>query len=116
MSGDYAATDHAPRGRLTEVAGTISVAAMQHAHAVLAGRGVWVTNEKTLLERAGLRGIDDVPAGRPAAASPRPDDLDAALRETRALFDSVCPNEPQPSGPAGPGCGNSLAPRRSSPA
>jgi hypothetical protein len=30
---------------------------------VLAGRGEWVTNDKTLLDRAGLRRIDDVLAG-----------------------------------------------------
>ncbi|QPP09986.1 nucleotidyltransferase domain-containing protein [Streptomyces bathyalis] len=83
----YARTNYAPRGRLTEVAGAISVAAMQHAHAVLADRGVWVTNEKTLLERAGLRGIDEVLA----AASTRPDGLAAALREAEALFESVLP-------------------------
>jgi hypothetical protein len=54
---------------------------------VLADRGVWVTNEKTLLERAGLRGIDEVLA----AASTRPDDLVAALRGAEALFESVLP-------------------------
>lgn len=30
------------------------------AHAVLAARGQWVTNDKTLLTRAGLREIDEV--------------------------------------------------------
>ncbi|MDQ0990284.1 hypothetical protein QFZ74_001512 [Streptomyces sp. V3I7] len=34
---------------------------------MLAFRGAWVTNEKRLLERAGLRGIDD------ALAQLRPD-------------------------------------------
>ncbi|SCK57524.1 nucleotidyltransferase domain-containing protein [Streptomyces sp. WMMB 322] len=83
----YARTSYAPRGCLTEVAGSIAVAAMQHAHAVLAGRGVWVTNEKTLLERAGLRGIDEVTA----SASTRPEDLEEALREAEAFFESVVP-------------------------
>ena len=32
-----------------------------------AGSGEWVTNEKTLIDRAGLRGIDDVLTGRSAA-------------------------------------------------
>lgn len=35
---------------------------MQAGHAVLAARGEWVTNEKRLVERAGLRGIDRIVA------------------------------------------------------
>jgi predicted nucleotidyltransferase len=58
----YAKACHAPRGRLTETAGAIATAAAQAAHAVLAARGEWVTNEKRLLERAGLRRIDAVVA------------------------------------------------------
>ncbi|MEU6510509.1 nucleotidyltransferase domain-containing protein [Streptomyces sp. NPDC046942] len=57
---DYARANHAPHGRLTETAGAIATAAAQAAHGVLAARGEWVTNEKRLLERAGLRGIDGV--------------------------------------------------------
>jgi hypothetical protein len=34
---------------------------------VLAARGMWVTNEKELLSRAGLRGVDEVLAGLSAA-------------------------------------------------
>lgn len=56
----YAKANHASRGRLTETAGAIATAAAQAAHAVLAARGEWVTNEKRLLERAGLRQIDAV--------------------------------------------------------
>ncbi|MGA5320687.1 nucleotidyltransferase domain-containing protein [Streptomyces seoulensis] len=56
----YAKAHHAPRGRLTEVAGALATAAAQAAHAVLAERGEWITNEKRLLERAGLRRIDEV--------------------------------------------------------
>ncbi|OLZ68100.1 DNA polymerase subunit beta [Streptomyces sp. IMTB 2501] len=59
----YAKANHAPHGRLTETAGAIATAAAQAAHAVLAARGEWVTNEKRLLERAGLRGIDAVVGG-----------------------------------------------------
>ncbi|MEU6772861.1 nucleotidyltransferase domain-containing protein [Streptomyces sp. NPDC046759] len=57
---DHARNYHAPHGRLTETAGAIATAAAQAAHGVLAARGEWVTNEKRLLERAGLRGIDTV--------------------------------------------------------
>ncbi|KUN03914.1 DNA polymerase subunit beta [Streptomyces yokosukanensis] len=56
----YAKAHHAPHGRLTETAGAIATAAAQAAHGVLAARGEWVTNEKRLLERAGLRCMDDV--------------------------------------------------------
>lgn len=60
---DYARANHARSGRLAETAGAIAQAACQTAHAVLAGRGEWVTNEKRLLARAGLRGVDQVVAG-----------------------------------------------------
>jgi Nucleotidyltransferase domain len=63
----YARDAHAARGHLTELAGAIATAACQAAHAVLAERGRWVTNEKTLVDHAGLRGIDDVLAGLSAA-------------------------------------------------
>lgn len=59
----YAKSNHAPAGRLTEVAGALATAALQTGHAVLAARGEWVTNEKRLLERAGLRGIDEIVRG-----------------------------------------------------
>ncbi|MGX1561338.1 nucleotidyltransferase domain-containing protein [Streptomyces sp. NPDC055506] len=56
----YAKAGHAPKGALTQVAGAIALATTQTAHAVLAARGEWVTNEKGLLARAGLRGMDDL--------------------------------------------------------
>ncbi|KRV46682.1 DNA polymerase subunit beta [Wenjunlia vitaminophila] len=78
----YARAAHAERGHLGDCAGAIATAACQTAHAVMAARGQWVTNEKTLLERAGLRGVDDVLAG----LSPEPEALTAALDEAAALF------------------------------
>ncbi|GGZ30913.1 nucleotidyltransferase domain-containing protein [Streptomyces poonensis] len=82
----YARANHAPHGRLTEVAGAIATAALQTAHAVVAGRGEWVTNEKRLLDRAGLRGVDGI-IGRltgdresPAAAAA------AAVADAEALL------------------------------
>ena len=59
----YARAAHARQGHLAETAGAIATAACQAAHSVLAARGQWVTNEKNLLARAGLRGIDGVLAG-----------------------------------------------------
>ncbi|NKY58012.1 nucleotidyltransferase domain-containing protein [Nocardia flavorosea] len=56
----YARASYAPRGRVTETAGALATAAMQTAHAILAARGEWVTNEKRLLERAGLREMDTI--------------------------------------------------------
>ncbi|GGW84987.1 hypothetical protein GCM10010383_12430 [Streptomyces lomondensis] len=43
---------------VTQVAGAIALAATQTAHAVLAARGEWVTNEKGLVGRAGLGEVD----------------------------------------------------------
>ncbi|WP_328633790.1 nucleotidyltransferase domain-containing protein [Streptomyces sp. NBC_00356] len=62
---DYAKGNSVPLGARTEVLGAVAGAAMQAGHAVLAARGEWVTNEKRLLERAGLREIDRV-IGDPA--------------------------------------------------
>lgn len=79
----YAKGAYVPRGQATEVAGALATAAMQTAHAVLAARGEWITNEKRLLEQAGLRGIDTVLAGlRPEAAH-----LERAVAEAEALFE-----------------------------
>ncbi|WP_280431137.1 nucleotidyltransferase domain-containing protein [Nocardia brasiliensis] len=56
----YATDAYARRGQATEVAGSIAIAAMATAHAILAARGEWVVNEKRLLARAGLRDIDAI--------------------------------------------------------
>lgn len=92
----YARSNNAPRGQHTEVAGAIAVAAMQSAHAVLAARGEWVTNEKRLLERAGLRGVDGIlarmgqssrtPSLPPSAPPSPPLSLEAAVDEAKALL------------------------------
>ena len=62
----YARSFHAPQRRLAQCVGLVAQAACQAAHAVLAARGEWITNEKTLLTRAGLRQVDElVAAARP---------------------------------------------------
>ncbi|MFJ8034586.1 nucleotidyltransferase domain-containing protein [Streptomyces sp. NPDC096032] len=78
----YAKDNHAAHGRLTETAGAVATAAAQAAHAVLAARGEWVTNEKRLLERAGLRAVDAV------LGALRPDSgiLVAAVTEAEAVI------------------------------
>ncbi|WP_030606651.1 nucleotidyltransferase domain-containing protein [Streptomyces sclerotialus] len=78
----YAKGAYAPRGQVTEVAGALATAAMETAHAVLAARGEWVTNEKRLLQRAGLRGLDTVLAG----LRPDPQQLARAVAEAETLF------------------------------
>jgi hypothetical protein len=60
---EYARNAHAIRGHLADTAGAIATAACQSAHALLAARGQWVTNEKHLVDLAGLRGVDDVLTG-----------------------------------------------------
>jgi len=77
----YARSNHAPYGRVAQCAGLIAQAASQAAHAVLAARGQWVTNEKTLLVRAGLRGVDDFVA----AAGPDPGVLCDVVDRSRAF-------------------------------
>ncbi|MFG3661930.1 nucleotidyltransferase domain-containing protein [Streptomyces sp. NPDC047706] len=78
----YAKANHARSGHLTETTGAIATAAAQTGHAVLAARGEWVANEKRLLERAGLRGIDGVIGGLSAL----PDQLSRAVAEAERLF------------------------------
>ena len=78
----YARNAHAPRGHLTETAGSIAVAGAQAAHGVLAARSEWVSNEKRLLDRAGLRDLD----GIVARLTPASDRLRAAVDAAAALF------------------------------
>jgi predicted nucleotidyltransferase len=79
----YAKAGHAPKGSLTQVAGAVALAATQTAHAVLAARGEWVTNEKGLIERAGLREVDLVVRN----LMPEPDTLVQAVTEVEALLE-----------------------------
>jgi hypothetical protein len=78
----YARANHAPYGRVTQCAGLVAQATSQAAHAVLAARGEWITNEKQLLTRAGLRRVDDLIA----ATGPDP----AALRDLVDGSRSLC--------------------------
>jgi hypothetical protein len=81
---DYAWKAHAARGHLADTAGAIAVAMCQAAHAVLAARGEWITNDKMLLDRAGLRGADEILAGLTAA----PESLaEAVARATELVSD-----------------------------
>ena len=81
----YAKANHAPAGRLTETAGALATAAVQMGHSVLAARGEWVTNEKRLLERAGLRAMD----GIIETVRPEPELLLRAIADAEALFSAA---------------------------
>ncbi|CAL9425633.1 hypothetical protein SUDANB15_01930 [Streptomyces sp. enrichment culture] len=78
----YAKAGHAPRGALTQVAGAVAVAATHTAHAVTAARGEWVTNEKGLVERAGLKAVDALVE----TLTGRPDHLVRAVTDAEELF------------------------------
>ncbi|MFI0819118.1 nucleotidyltransferase domain-containing protein [Streptomyces sp. NPDC021098] len=78
----YARGAYVPQGQVTEVAGALATAATQTAHAVLAARGEWVTNEKRLLRRAGLGRLDTITAG----LRPEPTALSRALAEAEEVF------------------------------
>jgi hypothetical protein len=93
----YARSAHAEHGRVAQCAGLLSEAACQAAHAVLALRGEWITNEKQLLTRAGLRGIDDIVAGM----SPDPVILTGAADRARGLIDSTLGRARRTPPPAG---------------
>lgn len=97
----YARSAHAPHGRVAETAGALATAAMQTAHAILAARGEWVTNEKRLLERTGLREIDTVIAG----ISPDPGALAGCIDAAREVFATAEARESEAGETAGPAHG-----------
>jgi hypothetical protein len=59
----YARAAHAARGHLSDTCGAIAVSLARTAHAVLAARGEWITNDKLLIDKAGLRHADMALAG-----------------------------------------------------
>lgn len=73
----YARDAHAPRGHAVDCAGAAARACCETAHAILAARGEWITNEKRLLQRAGLRGLDPLIQTMP----PSPAALTSALNQ-----------------------------------
>ena len=77
----YAQTAHAPAGRTAQCLAMLTLAASQASHAILAVRREWITNEKTLLDRAGLRGVDVIESTVDAT----PDGLLAACRTVETL-------------------------------
>ncbi len=82
---DYAIDHHAPAGRITECAGLLAQATAQSAHAILAGRGQWVTNEKFLIANAGLEPVGELLAQAQAS----PTSLLAVARAVREVCESA---------------------------
>ncbi|HEV2242154.1 MAG TPA: nucleotidyltransferase domain-containing protein [Streptosporangiaceae bacterium] len=80
----YGRGAYAARGKLCETAGTVATAACQSAHAVLAATGQWVINEKTLLDRADLRGVDELLASLTPDADHLTKAVDAAEAQLQA--------------------------------
>lgn len=78
---DYA-DSHARHGRAAQCAGLLSEASCYAAHAILSHRGEWVTNEKQLLSKANLRGIDNVIAD----LNSEPRSLEHAVSSARELL------------------------------
>jgi hypothetical protein len=67
----------------------IAQAASYTAHAVLAARGQWVTNDKTLLTGAGLREIDELIAAAGVGRESLLDAVDGSLELcSRAMDDA----------------------------
>lgn len=74
----YARNGHAAHGRRAQTAGLLVTGASCAAHAILAARGEWITDEKQLLPRAAG---DGRPAGRPGRGHrPMRRAVSAALR------------------------------------
>ncbi|MCA4135326.1 hypothetical protein [Arthrobacter sp. M4] len=76
----YARAAYVETEKITELAGALATSAMMTAHAVLAARGEWVTNEKRLLERAGLRDLDELITSLRADPSVLEDAIEQANR------------------------------------
>lgn len=81
----YVREAHAEHGHLAETVGAIGQATCEAAHAVLARRGEWVTNEKRIIERAGLREVDSVLAG----LTPDAESLTRAVDSALELLDTL---------------------------
>jgi predicted nucleotidyltransferase len=74
----FHADAHLAKDNTVGAAGMAAKAAMETAHGIVASRGVWVLNEKTLIERAGLTEADAIMGEG---------DVRTALRRMRELLD-----------------------------
>lgn len=89
LAFQYAKGGHARNGRVAQCAGLISEAGCRAAHAIVAHRGQWVTNEKRLLHHAGLTELNGVVAGLTADV----DALEAGVDLARSIIEDAFTNE-----------------------
>lgn len=75
----YARAAHAERGHRLETVAAVGQATCEAAHAVMAERGSWITNEKDLIDSAGLREVEQVLDGLTADADSLTKAIDTAL-------------------------------------
>jgi hypothetical protein len=80
LSLEYAEHYYVPRGDAIGCAGSLARAVMEASHGQLATQGVWVFNEKRLVERAGFAGLQH----HFEHLGSTPDELQQALRNVRA--------------------------------
>lgn len=85
----YARGGHAARGRAAQCVAMTVQAATYAAHGILATRRVWLTNEKGMLEAAGLEGLDGLVLG---IRSADPAELVAFVDAVEALCAGVLEN------------------------
>lgn len=81
LSLEYAEQYYVPRGDAIGCAGSLARAVMEGAHGRLAARGIWVLNEKRLVEQGGFTSLQD-PFGYLGGT---PTDLRRAVRTVRAV-------------------------------
>lgn len=86
MTLDYADAAFVPRGDVIGVAGAAARAVVEASHARLAARGTWVTNEKTVVARAGLA----FAASFFEKLEPEPRSLRGAIERIRGAVTSPC--------------------------
>ena len=83
----YARNAYVSSGRLTELAGALAISCAMAAHAVLAARGEWITNEKRL--RTGLRDMDRLTTGLQSEPTALEETTDQAIqRFNKALAEA----------------------------
>jgi hypothetical protein len=101
MTLGYARNAYAGSGRVTELAGALAISGAMAAHAVLAARGEWVTNEKRLLERTGLRDMDEFVIGLQAEPSVLEGIIDQATQRFSDAIAKAAPKSARQRDPEG---------------
>jgi hypothetical protein len=91
---EHARSAHARHGRGAATLGLIVIGAAEYAHAVAARGGVWVTNDKTLLDRGGMSGVDALLATAERTPAGLERTVDAVLALGRRTLADPSPDVP----------------------